>query len=29
MMRYRPVAIEITLETEDWGKIVRYVEIAG
>ena len=29
MMRYRPVAIEITLETEEWGKIVRYVEIAG
>jgi len=27
--RYRPVAVEITLETEDWGKIVRYVEIAG
>ena len=29
MLRYRPVAIEITLETEDWGRIVRYVEIAG
>jgi general secretion pathway protein J len=29
MLRYRPVAVEITLETEDWGKIVRYVEIAG
>lgn len=28
-MRYRPLAVEITLETEDWGKIVRYVEIAG
>jgi general secretion pathway protein J len=28
MLRYRPVAVEITLETEDWGKIVRYVEIA-
>jgi general secretion pathway protein J len=27
--RYRPLAVEITLETEDWGKIVRYVEIAG
>jgi len=27
--RYRPIAVEITLETEDWGKIVRYVEIAG
>jgi general secretion pathway protein J len=29
MLRYRPIAVEITLETEDWGKIVRYVEIAG
>ena len=28
-LRYRPIAVEITLETEDWGKIVRYVEIAG
>jgi general secretion pathway protein J len=27
--RYRPIAVEITLETEDWGKIVRVVEIAG
>jgi general secretion pathway protein J len=27
--RYRPIAIEITLETEDWGKVVRVVEIAG
>ena len=27
--RYRPIAVEITLETEEWGKIVRYVEIAG
>ena len=26
--RYRPIAVEITLETEDWGKIVRIVEIA-
>jgi general secretion pathway protein J len=28
-LRKRPIAVEITLETEDWGKIVRYVEIAG
>jgi general secretion pathway protein J len=28
-LRYRPIAVEITLETEDWGKIVRVVEIAG
>jgi general secretion pathway protein J len=25
----RPIAVEITLETEDWGKVVRVVEIAG
>jgi general secretion pathway protein J len=28
-LRYRPIAVEITLETEDWGKIVRIVETAG
>jgi general secretion pathway protein J len=28
-LRYRPIAVEITLETEDWGKIVRVVECAG
>jgi general secretion pathway protein J len=28
-LRNRPVAVEITLETEDWGKIVRVIEIAG
>jgi general secretion pathway protein J len=27
--RYRPIAVEITLDTEDWGKIVRIIEIAG
>jgi type II secretion system protein J len=26
--RTRPIAVEITLETEDWGKIVRIIEIA-
>ena len=25
----RPVAVEITLETEDWGKIVRVFELPG
>jgi len=25
----RPVAVEITLETEDWGKIVRVIELPG
>ena len=28
-LRNRPIAVEITLETEDWGKIVRLIEIAG
>ena len=25
----RPIAVEITLELEDWGKIVRLVEVSG
>jgi general secretion pathway protein J len=29
MLRSRPIAVEITLETEDWGKLVRIVEIPG
>ena len=28
-LRQRPLAVEITLETDAWGKIVRIVEIAG
>jgi general secretion pathway protein J len=28
-LRQRPIAVEITLDTEEWGKIVRLVEIAG
>ncbi|HMN43295.1 MAG TPA: type II secretion system minor pseudopilin GspJ [Povalibacter sp.] len=29
-LRYAlPIAVEITLELEDWGKIVRVVEVAG
>ena len=28
-LRQRPLAVEITLDTEDWGKIVRIIEIAG
>ena len=28
-LRQRPIAVEITLDTEDWGKIVRIIEIAG
>ena len=27
--RMLPIAVEITLELEDWGKIVRLVEVAG
>lgn len=28
-LRLRPIAVEITLELEDWGRLVRIVEIAG
>jgi len=28
-LRQRPIAVEITLETEDWGKIQRVLEIPG
>ena len=28
-LRLRPIAVEITLDTEDWGTIVRVVEIAS
>lgn len=27
--RSRPIAVEVTLETEDWGKVVRIIEIGG
>ncbi len=27
--RSRPIAVEITLETEDWGKVIRVLEIPG
>jgi general secretion pathway protein J len=27
--RLRPIAVEITLELEDWGKLLRLVEVAG
>jgi general secretion pathway protein J len=29
MQRVRPIAVEITLELEDWGTIKRLVEVAG
>lgn len=28
-LRIRPIAVEITIELEDWGRLVRIVEIAG
>jgi general secretion pathway protein J len=28
-LRQRPIAVEITLETEEWGKILRLLEIPG
>ena len=28
-LRMRPIAIEITVETDDWGKLVRTIEVAG
>jgi len=28
-LRQRPLAVEITLDTENWGKIVRIIEIAA
>lgn len=29
VLRQRPIAVEITLDTEEWGKIVRVIEIPG
>jgi len=28
-LRQRPLAVELTIDSEDWGKLVRIVEIAG
>lgn len=28
-LRWRPIAVEVTLELEDWGTIVRLVEVPG
>ena len=28
-LRQRPLAVEITIDSDDWGKIVRIIEIAG
>ena len=27
--RLRPIAVEFTIELEDWGKIVRLLEVSG
>jgi general secretion pathway protein J len=29
MLRIRPVAVEVTIEFDDWGVIVRHIEVAG
>jgi general secretion pathway protein J len=28
-LRWRPIAVEVTLELEDWGKLTRIIEVAG
>jgi general secretion pathway protein J len=28
-LRWRPIAIEVTLELEDWGRLTRLIEVAG
>jgi general secretion pathway protein J len=28
-LRWRPRAVEVTLELEDWGKLVRIIEVAN
>lgn len=28
-LRWRPIAVEVTLELEDWGRLVRIIEVAG
>jgi len=28
-LRLRPIAVEVTLDLDDWGKLVRIIEIAG
>jgi general secretion pathway protein J len=29
MLRMRPIAVEVTLELEDWGKVTRLIEVGG
>lgn len=28
-LRWRPIAVEVTIELEDWGKLTRLIEVAG
>jgi general secretion pathway protein J len=28
-LRWRPLAVEVTLDLEDWGKLTRIIEVAG
>ncbi|MEO6185542.1 MAG: type II secretion system minor pseudopilin GspJ [Steroidobacteraceae bacterium] len=28
-LRWRPIAVEVTLELEDWGRLTRIIEVAG
>jgi general secretion pathway protein J len=28
-MRWRPIAVEVTLELDDWGKLTRLIEVPG
>ena len=28
-LRWRPIAVEVTLELEDWGKLTRLIEVVG
>lgn len=28
-LRLRPVAVEVTLELDDWGVLLRYIEVPG
>lgn len=28
-MRWRPIAVEVSLELEDWGRLTRLIEVAG
>jgi hypothetical protein len=28
-LRIRPIGVQVTIDTEDWGKITRLFEVAG